>query len=292
MVPTAAPVLRSGAAEERRVAAPHDRIAMSIADAVTYRAMKIFANTVKGLTMVDMLLRPHVRVRLPEHLPATRAAATTQRIPRVLWQTNYAQAVTTQIHACFRFNRRISPSYDYRFHDDATCDRFVAETYPGPIWNAYRRLQIGAARADFWRILVLLKHGGVYLDIDANLTCDLDRLIQPCDDGLFIAMKTGEVTNYFLASAPNNPVLWDVCRRIVANIEAGELTSVYHMTGPTVLEAAVRALGAPITPYKRACVQGQFVNKRAQYRDKPTGIWNHEQKRRPILAPEPPTDRG
>ncbi len=180
----------------------------------------------------------------------------------------------------------LSPTYAYHFIDDAQCDKFVEENYPGEIWNAFKRLRIGAARADFWRILVLLKHGGIYMDIDANFTDFPDRFIADDDDQVFIFVDDNHVTNYFIASAPGNPVLEEVCRRIVQNINEEQLTSVYAMTGPIVLDAVVKERGGASINYKKACTQGQFTNKKGQYADKPNGIWTIAEKTESILTPK------
>lgn len=258
---------------------------MPLMDSLRYRAMKILANSSKAALSLHLRLFPQLRIALPESLPARRRAPE-GGIPRILWQTNYSRRVTLQVYTCFRFNRLLAPTCAYRFHGDAECDRFVEETYPGAVAEAYRRLRIGAARADFWRILVLLKHGGLYLDIDSNLTVNPERFLRGGAEGVFIAMKNGEVTNYFLAATPGHPVLQAACDRIVRNITEGALTSVYDMTGPTVLDAVVKEAGIVPLSYKRACVQGQFVNKRGQYRDKPGGAWADAQQTMPILAPE------
>jgi len=250
--------------------------------------MKIAANTSKIALHAHLRLFPDVRRDIPFHDPA-RAQAPSGKIPRIIWQTNHTRRVTLQLYACYLFNRWLSPTCEYRYSDDDACDRFVADNFPGRIADAYERLRVGAARADFWRILVLLKHGGIYLDIDANLTQSPERFLAEDPRDVFIAMKNGEVTNYFIASAPGNPVLQDVCDRIVANIEADEIKNVYHLTGPTVLDAAVRAAGARIVSFKEACVQGQFTNKAGQYADKPSGAWHIEQQLKAIVAP-PRTD--
>ena len=192
--------------------------------------------------------------------------------------------MTLQVYACFRFNRLLSSTHEYHFHDDEACDRFVKESYPEETWQAYKRLQIGAARADFWRILVLLKHGGLYLDIDANFVDFPERFIGADADDMFVVMKNGEITNYFLASAPGNPILREICDRIVKNINDGVLPGVFEMTGPIVVDAVVKELGVKFVSYKKACVQGQFTNKKGQYADKPDGVWTIAQKRIPVLA--------
>ena len=130
---------------------------------------------------------------------------------------------------------------------------------------------------------MLLKHGGLYLDIDSNFTGSPEVFIPADADDMFIAMKNGEVTNYFLACAPGHPVLQEVCRRIVDNIREGSLKSVYDMTGPTVLDAVVKEMGVKPYSYKQACTQGQFINKTGQYADKANGAWWIEQKEKSIV---------
>lgn len=251
---------------------------------LTYRLIKLGANASKAVLSAQLRLFGSSRKQLPANLPASRQAAAPRRIPRIVWQTNYSGRVTWQVYACFRFNRLLSSTHDYRFCDDEACDRFVRENYPGEIWRAYQSLQVGAARADFWRILVLLKFGGVYLDIDANLVDSPERFIAPDAEGVFLVLKNGEATNYFLASAPGNPILQEVCARIVRNIRENASTCVYTLTGPSVLDAVLKERNVEGLNYKKVCVQGQFTNKFGQYADKPDGVWTIAEKRGPILA--------
>lgn len=155
--------------------------------------------------------------------------------------------------------------------------------FPGRYADAFRRLQVGAAKADFWRILVLLQEGGIYLDIDSNFAARPEDVIGTDEEAVFIAMKDGEITNYFMASKPGHPALRLIADRIAQNIEDGTLVSVYDMTGPTVVHAVVKELGLPVRNYREMCTQGQFTNKRAQYADKKDGAWWAEQAKTAIV---------
>jgi mannosyltransferase OCH1-like enzyme len=83
-------------------------------------------------------LFPRVRFSLPNRAEPIFATNSTHRIPRsfgipkIIWQTNYTDRMDTRERA-----------------------EFKSSTF-------------GAAQADLWRILVLQKFGGVYLDIDAQ----------------------------------------------------------------------------------------------------------------------------
>lgn len=250
---------------------------------LSYRSMKIYGNLSKALFHIFLVFAPTYRKTMPKFSPAAKEGYAKKRIPRIIWQTNYTQRVSLQVYMCYLFNRFRSPSFEYRFCSDDDCDAFVATNFPGRVYDAYQRLQIGAARADFWRILVLLKNGGFYLDIDANFTANPESLLKNDPGYIFIAMKNGEITNYFLASEPDNAILKNVCDKIVENIEKDVIKNVYDLTGPTVLDQEARIAGAQITFYKEACVQGQFINKFGQYVDKPNGAWTTAQKEIPIV---------
>jgi mannosyltransferase OCH1-like enzyme len=257
---------------------------MSLSARLSYRLIKLVAHASKIFFSIQLYLFGSSRKQLPSSLAASAKPINSRRIPRIIWQTNYSQRVTWQVYACFLFNRLLSRTHEYRFCDDEACDLFVKEHFPGEIWNAYQSLQIGAARADFWRVLVLLKFGGVYLDIDANFVASPEQFIEPDADGVFIELKNGEATNYFMASAPGNPILEEVCARIVWNINQASLSCVYALTGPLVLDHVLKERGVPRLNYKKACVQGQFTNKFGQYADKPDGVWTIAEKLKPILA--------
>ena len=75
--------------------------------------------------------------------------------------------MTLPVYLNYLFNRLMAPRFAYRFMITEARRDFIAEHYP-TILPHYDRLQIGAAQADLWRLLVLHKFGGVYLDIDAH----------------------------------------------------------------------------------------------------------------------------
>src|SRR5262249_37915257 len=143
---------------------------------------------------------PKKRFVIPRHAKPLLSTTRQASIPRTVWQTNYTDRVTLPVYINFLFNRLISPTYEFRFMDDADADNFVSANYPGREWRAYSKLQIGAARADFWRVLVLHKFGGVYLDIDSHVVWPLEFIVGPQTQELYLEHKDGALSNYFLAS--------------------------------------------------------------------------------------------
>jgi mannosyltransferase OCH1-like enzyme len=171
----------------------------------------------------------------------------------------------------------MSPTFAYRFMVTAERDTFIRHSYPPTIYSTYRRLQIGAAQADYWRLLVLLTHGGVYMDIDAHLIWPLGWIIKESDSEVLLRTKTGEISNYFIASKPNNPILEDIARQVMINIETESSDNVYDITGPGVYNTVLRGRTVHTGYYQDICNQGNFTNEYFQYIDKPQGKWTKEQ---------------
>jgi mannosyltransferase OCH1-like enzyme len=256
------------------------------------RAIKIAANGLKPLFGLHLMVFPGKRYAFPDRQePLSMRASTPGRIPRIVWQTNFSRHATLAVAANRWCNRRMAPDHEFRFMDDDACDDFVRTHYPGRIFEAYMSLNIGAARADVWRILVLLKHGGVYLDIDATLVAPISTVIRPDMPHLFLLPRNAFVTNFFLACAPGDPVMEALVAETIDRVEARRESSIMSLTGPMVVDLVVRRMGVECVPAGRICQQGQFTNKATQYRDKPGGDWGTEQDSRPLYR-APPQEAG
>jgi len=77
-----------------------------------------------------------------------------------------------------------NPEYDYQFYDDERIDNFIRDEFGQEIFNLYKRISIGAAKADFFRYAILYKKGGIYLDIDSLILNKLDDFILPTDSAV------------------------------------------------------------------------------------------------------------
>jgi mannosyltransferase OCH1-like enzyme len=245
---------------------------------ITNRLIKVFANTTKGVCYLVHLALPDKRFVIPRYAPPLLKRNNVRAIPRTIWQTNFTDRVTMPVFLNYLFNRMLAPTHEYRFVTDDDCANFIRTTYPGAIWDAYQNLRVGASRADLWRILVLHEHGGAYLDVDAHLMWPLELLIDADDRDLFVIDRRDRVTNFFIASAPGNPLLAKAAGRITEKIHAAASNDVFELTGPGALISALVDERFRSEPYKFVCDQGNFTNAFFQYADHPIGKWTEEQK--------------
>ena len=162
----------------------------------------LFANIVKILCYVFKFFFPKKRFIIPSNSKPLKKAKYEQKIPRIIWQTNYTNKVTLPVYLNYVFNKFISPTYEHHFVSTEERAEFIKENYSKEIYDAYSKIQIGAAQADFWRVLVLQKVGGVYLDIDGTLVTSLDHLIKKDDTIIFLNVKGNKICNSFWHQPP------------------------------------------------------------------------------------------
>ncbi|WP_444677785.1 glycosyltransferase family 32 protein [Halomonas sp. E19] len=243
------------------------------------RLVKLLANIFKVASYGFHFLLPNKRFTIPERAapwwPSKRAAEAT--VPRLLWQTNFTDKATLPVYLNYLFNRLMAPSFEYRFMITEARAAFIQENFSPDIFEAYARLQVGAAQADFWRVLVLQKHGGVYLDIDAHAVWPLARIVKPEMEELFVTTKRGDISNYFIASKRNNPHLALIVQTIRNNIEDEADKNIFELTGPGVYNKVLPRAEVRTRSYRYTCNQGNFTNEYFQYIDKPQGKWTKEQ---------------
>jgi mannosyltransferase OCH1-like enzyme len=252
--------------------------------------IKLTANLLKvGCYGVHWAL-PKKRFLIPSVTPALIVDRQMSIIPKTIWQTNFTDRVTLPVYLNFLFNRLMAPGFEHRFMVTQDRTDFVRDNYPEHIFEAYSRIQIGAAQADFWRVLVLQKYGGVYMDIDAHLVWPLSKIIPPTQEELFLQIKTGEISNYFVASKPDNPNLAKIINQIERNIELAQSENVYDLTGPGVFNQVLAGRAVPRRYYQYTCNQGNFTNEFFQYIDKPQGKWTREQEKIDVIRKRPTAD--
>lgn len=245
--------------------------------------LKIIANFAKALSYLLYCLVPSLRFRLPSESSPLWASAQFSEIPKIIWQTNFTKSITLPVYLNYLFNRLMAPTWSYRFMVTSDRELFVKSNFDARIYQAYKKIQIGAAQADLWRLLVLYKRGGVYMDIDAHLVWPLSWMLKDFDKELFLKIKSGEISNYFIASAPGNPNLLDVINQIIQNIYEVTSANVYEITGPGVFNKVFKDRDVPTRYYLYTCNQGNFTNEYFQYIDKPQGKWTKEQQKVDVI---------
>ena len=150
--------------------------------------------------------------------------------------------------------KRQNPEYQYYLYDDEDVQEFFRTEFPEEYLKAYKRLTIGAAKADFFRYAILYRKGGVYLDVDSGISKPLRKLIRPDD----VAVLSRERHVHFycqwaLIFDKEHPFLKKTLEMVLDNIQTHRFPhNVHSTTGPAVFSDAVNACIAedPNIPYR------------------------------------------
>jgi len=186
-------------------------------------------------------------------------------IPKVIYQTfkTARLPLLTQWH--IRRMKKRNPEYDYQFYDDVRIDSFLADEFEPGVYNAYKKIMIGAVKADFFRYAVLYKKGGIYLDIDSLFRAKLDDFIFHTDCAVISLEASKECFIQFaLFYEAGHPFLKKTLDVILKNIEENKYPHDGHkMTGPTAYTIAIQEClkENPGIPYRQMGVDYDFKVK-------------------------------
>ncbi len=193
-----------------------------------------------------------------------------EEIPKNIYRCYSTMEAMKPFQTVFDLTEKRMPDYKQIFYDDVMIDDFIKNNFSERIYNAYNHINpdYGAARADFFRYLIIYLYGGIYLDIKSGPNREIDDVFEPklyvskgvsgiphfpkqhvkklfglCDDWSFITnvWMGSEWQQYFIISNKGNPYLKKTIQQMVSNIEGGLKErnvyrkgniSVVAMTGP------------------------------------------------------------
>jgi len=151
-----------------------------------------------------------------------------------------------------------NPDWEYSLFDDSDIEKYVKDHYGGEYFDCYNMInpKYGAARADFFRYLLMYREGGVYLDIKSGAEFPLKHIIQPDDEYILsywtfpnqfhiLNNNTGEYQQWHIICRPGHPFLSAVIKSVMENIKTYRISDgvgklgVLKVTGPIVYTESI-----------------------------------------------------
>lgn len=162
-------------------------------------------------------------------------------IPKVIYQTFKSAELPLINRLAIKWLKFRNKGYSYEFYDDERIVSFILEAYGQEVLTLYQKLNIGAAKADFFRYAILYKKGGIYLDIDAYALGRLDNIIKPSDSAVISKERFPNIfVQWALVYEAGHPFLKRTLELVMENIRQNAYpNSVHWMTGPTAYSKAV-----------------------------------------------------
>ena len=97
-------------------------------------------------------------------------------IPKVVYYTHENIEKVKEFENQLKYSKSKNKNYKFIFYDDNARIKFIKEEFPD-FYEFYKRINegYGAAKADIFRVLILYKYGGIYIDCKTKIE-NMDEL--------------------------------------------------------------------------------------------------------------------
>jgi mannosyltransferase OCH1-like enzyme len=108
----------------------------------------------------------------------------------------------------YKFWKQLNPGYEIKLFNDAMCEQFLLDKFSQLHQTVFKFIPDGPIKSDFWRVCILYKYGGIYVDADIHPLVPLDKyLMRSCDFVSCITKSNGNFNPHFIAARKNDDVL-------------------------------------------------------------------------------------
>ena len=155
------------------------------------------------------------------------------KIPKNIIQTYKNNHIHEFIYSSIMDMLKINDDYNYIFITDDIGINLINQYFDENILNAFNKLNVGAAKGDFLRYIAMYVYGGVYLDLDSNISISLNSFIDPNLEHLFFLDGDCNIQQWCFMTAANNPIILRIIQEMAKRIHAKE-QNIFIATGPTL----------------------------------------------------------
>jgi hypothetical protein len=192
-----------------------------------------------------------VRIGAPRDRAGTHIA-----LPRVIWTYWDTPPPPALVENCLRLWKRCAPDHDVRLVDLVSARRWLGDEIDAAAFAALPAYR----QADWLRLQMLIRHGGIWMDGSTLLTRDLEW-VHGCHEDLgagtvafYIDRYTTNpsrpiVENWFLAAPPGDPFLIAWAAELERALALGESSYLEALRREGRLDAAAQAIPAGMRSY-------------------------------------------
>ncbi|KAJ6241063.1 inositol phosphoceramide mannosyltransferase 1 [Anaeramoeba flamelloides] len=172
-------------------------------------------------------------------------------IPKILFQTYYAKSKIPQ--KVYENIAKYAPGYKHVIYDDEEGLAFLEKHFDKNVVQAYRKLNMGAHKADLLRYAFLYINGGVYLDIKTELVEPISETLGQNSILTGLSIFDGTFMTGFIATYEKNQLFYDLVEYI-GNLQLPlndylHLVSIFYQKTNCLVKDNIIQIGKIENPY-------------------------------------------
>ena len=145
-------------------------------------------------------------LELLQPLPVpTAASKKNTKIPKLIY---ICHKDLKCLNMTYSFWKKLNPTYQIKLFDDAMCEQFLLDKFSELHQSIFKFIPDGPIKSDFWRVCILYKYGGIYVDADIHPLVPLNMFLSHDSDFVTCITKYNRNFNpHFIAVRKKDPIL-------------------------------------------------------------------------------------
>lgn len=141
-----------------------------------------------------------------------------KNVPKNIFQTHRSRDLVPNYY--INNLRKLNPDWDYHFYDNNRCINFLKKEFGQIFVDKFNSFKSGAHKSDLWRLCILYKYGGCYIDADMEMIIPLNHILEYCKQDLIIPqtrkLRIKRPFNAFIICKPGNKLIGECLKKIMA----------------------------------------------------------------------------
>jgi len=167
-------------------------------------------------------------------------------IPKVIHLSCATSRVADGPSTVLQYWKALNPSFEVRLHNDSAAREFIVAAFGVQMLRMYDMIpsSVSALRSDFWRVLYLLRHGGVYADSDIEPMVPVDEMM-PYGNPTFVtssSLNNGLLNPHIIVARAGDDLLNRTIVYMVREMQRGKKFALSQASR----SSSNRTLGAPL----------------------------------------------
>ena len=171
---------------------------------------------------------------IPTFINSKNVDTNKYNIPKIIIQTYKNDYIHEKVYDNIIEFLNLNPDYDYYLITDEIGINLIKNNFDEEVFDAFDKLNIGAAKGDFLRYIAIYIYGGIYIDLDSSIVENLNRYIDYNMDHYIIYDNNKNIMNTPIISKPKNPIILNIIKEVVKRVNNYE-RNIFLATGPSLM---------------------------------------------------------